>query len=354
MEEKPDFAAAAAQPPQVGDEVQEAARLTAWSEHEGLDMGWVPKQPPSDAEYPITERFPRQLLIEVTDDHTDLALPQARMHLREATPNPFQKYGLQRYNPFKHDGRIKNYRGRTGSRQGFTLGPLGDPLDDRAFPRDNTPTPETRQAIDQQKAALLARLGLDVANAPEALGVDGYRFHDALHLSFMALTNYSAVIRNLLQLRRWSDPQVARIEDGPRAVLQEESMFNKLGMLKSYTTGLIMPDTYLQMGALSEQYFLDKVLQPGTFIGLREWEKAVKVGTRLFCLLANTIGQKQPGDADPQVPDKQKIHSAFIYLDLDRKSVHFSRESALAAKSAAAIGPHSPLFYGPFSPSGAA
>jgi NTP pyrophosphatase (non-canonical NTP hydrolase) len=53
---------------------------------------------------------------------------------------------------------------------------------------------------------------------------DGYRFHDALHLSYAACLGWSPVIRTLMKKRRISDPGVNKIEDGGRAIVIEEGL----------------------------------------------------------------------------------------------------------------------------------
>jgi NTP pyrophosphatase (non-canonical NTP hydrolase) len=53
---------------------------------------------------------------------------------------------------------------------------------------------------------------------------DGYRFHDAFHLTYAALLGWSPVARSFFETRRDSDPRVREIEDGGRAVVIEEAI----------------------------------------------------------------------------------------------------------------------------------
>ena len=46
---------------------------------------------------------------------------------------------------------------------------------------------------------------------------DGYRFHDVMHLAHMAVLGWSPVMRNLLKLKRKSQPTIDEVEDGARA-----------------------------------------------------------------------------------------------------------------------------------------
>jgi len=56
-------------------------------------------------------------------------------------------------------------------------------------------------------------------NAPED---DGYRFHDAFHLSYAAILGWSPIIRKLLKVKRKSVERTDEIEDGARARIIEE------------------------------------------------------------------------------------------------------------------------------------
>ncbi len=53
---------------------------------------------------------------------------------------------------------------------------------------------------------------------------DGYRFHDAFHLTYAAMLGWSPVARSFFKTKRGSDPRVREIEDGGRAVVIEEAI----------------------------------------------------------------------------------------------------------------------------------
>lgn len=53
---------------------------------------------------------------------------------------------------------------------------------------------------------------------------DGYRFHDALHLGHMAVLGWSPTMRGLLGLKRRSNEDINRIEDGGRSTVLEEGV----------------------------------------------------------------------------------------------------------------------------------
>jgi len=53
---------------------------------------------------------------------------------------------------------------------------------------------------------------------------DDYRFHDIFHLAHAAVLGWSPTLRALLKLKRKSNPEVDRNEDGARAILIEEGI----------------------------------------------------------------------------------------------------------------------------------
>jgi NTP pyrophosphatase (non-canonical NTP hydrolase) len=53
---------------------------------------------------------------------------------------------------------------------------------------------------------------------------DGYRFHDAFHLTYAAVLGWSPIARSLFKTKRESDPEVREIEDGGRAAVIEEAI----------------------------------------------------------------------------------------------------------------------------------
>lgn len=57
---------------------------------------------------------------------------------------------------------------------------------------------------------------------------DGYRFHDVIHLAFVAKLGWSPVIRKLLGRKRKADPKTDEVEDGARAQIMEEALINAI------------------------------------------------------------------------------------------------------------------------------
>ena len=52
--------------------------------------------------------------------------------------------------------------------------------------------------------------------------IDGYRFHDSIHLAFAAVLGWSPVIRKLMMCKRKSMAEIDEVEDGARARIVEE------------------------------------------------------------------------------------------------------------------------------------
>lgn len=72
----------------------------------------------------------------------------------------------------------------------------------------------------------IVKNGVNIGDAltDNAIGDDGYRYHDAFHLAFAAILGWSPVIRALLRRKRKSDAKVDEVEDGARAIIVEEAI----------------------------------------------------------------------------------------------------------------------------------
>lgn len=242
---------------------------------------------PDDSTDRPEERLPNMLL-EIVDDHTDPSNPAATMYLRHADPNPFE------------DGPIEDYLG-TGKTQGFSYGQLGDKLTDRT--------------------------------AQE--GGDGYRFHDLLH-GVMA-QKYSPVFRGILNVPRRSRPAVDDSEDGPRTKIQEEGILNRFGLVlatQPSQSEIIRAANRLSIAAAAE---VQPFLQPGTEIPPEYWREALLVGAYLMNMVQASIGQITEKDRNPAVPNKEKLHSAWIYINRDNSSIHLSLAGGEHALSGEAL-----------------
>jgi hypothetical protein len=124
-----------------------------------------------DDSYPATERFPRRMVLEFRDSDADP--PAATIRLLSAEPNAFPD------GPIEVQGKLRGYQ---------VGGQVGDPLTDNARRQDD------------------------------------YRFHDAIHLGFVAVLGWSPTMRTLLRIKRKSDKVIDEAEDGARATFAEEGL----------------------------------------------------------------------------------------------------------------------------------
>lgn len=119
---------------------------------------------------------------------------------------------------------------------------------------------------------------------------DGYRFHDVFHLAYIAHLGWSPVVRGLLKLKRKSNPQVDRDEDGARAMIIEEGIatwiFNHAFRHKYFT------DTApgkLDYGVLKQVREMVKGYEVYA-CPLWQWEKAILEGFKVFRELCQAEG----------------------------------------------------------------
>ncbi|WP_405816756.1 hypothetical protein [Streptomyces sp. NBC_00040] len=157
----------------------------------GIESASLSSLPVFDAGYPESERFPRSLTVEFSQEVNERGLPTVSMTLIEAIPDAFPNGS----NVTQVDGKKIELGYQVGSQ-------LGDPLD------DNT----------------------DVA--------DAYRFHDAIHFGFLSVLNWSPNSRSLLKIKRRSNADVDRTQDGARAIFAEEGLATILSRLARRRMGL--------------------------------------------------------------------------------------------------------------------
>jgi NTP pyrophosphatase (non-canonical NTP hydrolase) len=142
-----------------------------------------------DDGWPEHERFPDVISIYFDEQVIRGSPPVARLVLIAAEPNHFP------------DGTLENEEGKL---VGFQVGKqLGAQLTDNSRTRD------------------------------------GYRYHDALHLAFAAVLGWSPTLRGLLNLKRRSNPQIDRDEDGARASFAEEGLTAALSRMAGKRMGLL-------------------------------------------------------------------------------------------------------------------
>lgn len=213
--------------------------------------------PAFDAGYQDRERFPRRLVIDARERSHASGRRAALLILVSAEPNAFP------------DGPVTS----RGKPQGFRVGAgLGDPLTDNA-----------RQA-------------------------DAYRFHDAIHLGFMAVLGWSPVMRSLLRLKRKSSPEADECEDGARAIFAEEGLAAVLSRLAPSRTGFLNPasiDGDVIEVARAAVAGLEAEAAPGWL-----WQAAIHQGFRAMHNLGENGGGYLIADLDARELSYRKVLAA--------------------------------------------
>lgn len=210
---------------------------------------------PVPTDVPLTQRFPRKMSWEFVptkasgEDHV-------KVYLRHADPNPFEGAEVQ----------------PTSRKRGYRIGmEFGNEINDN-----------------------------------EHLG-DGYRYHDVLHFSFVAILGWSPVVRGLMGIKRKYNSELDRVEDGARARDTEEALSASLKKLSTRR------GKFLNEGAIDVD-ILDIVM---TIINGREcadiapgyWRHAIHRG---FCLMH----------------ELEKNGGGLIHLDMDCAKIWLSESSA--------------------------
>lgn len=222
-------------------------------QHEFLLLETLPEDlPVLDVNFPYEERFPRQLVFRFQERRV-AGLVSAVMTLIEARPNHFPG------GPISYGAK----------EQGFSIGEsIGNQLTDNSR------------------------------------RIDNYRYHDAIHLGFLAVMGWSPNMRSLLKLKRRSDPAVDENEDGARAIFAEEGMAavlaKRAGQLQEFQNERAVDDDTLDMIAT---VFEDlEVSQMPCWL----WRRAISQGFRAMRALS-----RGPG--------------GFLLVDLDRRTLSYHK-----------------------------
>lgn len=139
---------------------------------------------------------------------------------------------------------------------------------------------------------------------------DGYRYHDAFHLAYVAVLGWSPVIRALFRCKRKSNPQKDEIDDGARAVIVEEAIAHTVfnyALGHSMLKGLDRLDHNLLN-------FIGRIVRnlEAKECQLHEWQQAVLVGFQAFRSLSENRG-------------------GWLLLDAETRSLNYSREGPAGA-----------------------
>ncbi|HKS69162.1 MAG TPA: hypothetical protein VJQ45_01990 [Ktedonobacterales bacterium] len=217
----------------------------------------VDELPVFDADFPLTERFPRRLVISFAEQTMPSGRVAAVLTLVAAEPNAFP------------DGPV-HLEG--GKQRGYRVGGrMGDPLTDNSR------------------------------------RTDAYRYHDAIHLGFMAVLNWSPTTRALLKIKRKSNPLVDECEDGARAIFAEEGLAAILSRLAVRRTAFLSEpsiDGEVIDVARAAAADLEVEALPAWL-----WRSAILQGFRALHQLAANEGGYLVADLDRRTLTYQKVLS---------------------------------------------
>lgn len=163
---------------------------------------------------------------------------------------------------------------------------VGDPLTDNAYKED---TGESR-----------------------LIDIEGYRYHDAIHLAFVAILGWSPVMRSLLMRKRKSLKMVDEVEDGARARIVEEMIVK---IAHTYAEGhdritLLDNKEHINLNLLKQVVGLAEGLEvAGGREGMEgckywEWQEAILRGFQVYNELRRHRGGR-------------------VHVDLNARSVEF-------------------------------
>jgi len=105
-----------------------------------------------------------------------------------------------------------------------------EPFDTKADPEERLPRDLEIDILERQvrgQTYVFQRCnGVNIGDrlTDNAMTADDYRFHDVFHFAYVAVLDWSPVIRSLLRLKRKSDPKIDEAQDGARATLIEEGV----------------------------------------------------------------------------------------------------------------------------------
>jgi NTP pyrophosphatase (non-canonical NTP hydrolase) len=117
---------------------------------------------------------------------------------------------------------------------------------------------------------------------------DDYRYHDALHLAHLAVLGWSPTMRGLLDVKRRSDSDINRIQDGGRAAVIEEGLaayvFSVASEHSFFATGDRVPADVVK--ACQKMTAHLEVSQRSS----TDWEYAILAGYEMFRALRQHRG----------------------------------------------------------------
>ena len=125
---------------------------------------------------------------------------------------------------------------------------------------------------------------------------DGYRYHDAFHLSYASVLGWSPTVRALLRRKRKSNPKVDEVEDGGRAIIIEEGI---AGMVFSYAERR----NYLERTEGVNSDLLRTIKDMTSHLEVScctegEWERAIITGLQVWRQVRSNGGGRLKADLE--------------------------------------------------------
>jgi hypothetical protein len=171
--------------------------------------------------------------------------------------------------------------------------------------------PTVRMAIKTQEGIWLP---IGSALNDNSLVEDDYRFHDVLHLAYVAVLGWSPVMRALFGLKRKSSSEHDRVDDGARAILLEEAL-----------TGIIYEaasdnDLFKDHRQLERRLLLTvKRLTRSLEVRIRtynQWTDAILRGYDVFREITTLARINRPSDGESR-------HIGLVNVDMNDKKIWF-------------------------------
>ncbi len=131
---------------------------------------------------------------------------------------------------------------------------------------------------------------------------DGYGYHDVIHLAFAAVLGWSPLVRKYLEVKRRSDTDTDRIEDGGRAIASEEGLS---AMIFAYARDYNFMEG--KSSVSTELFRMIKNMVRHLEVSVctpREWEEAIVQGFKVW----REVKKRRGGTVD---------------LDLDKRSISY-------------------------------
>jgi hypothetical protein len=143
---------------------------------------------------------------------------------------------------------------------------------------------------------------------------DDYRFHDVLHLAYVAVLGWSPVMRALLGVKRKSSIVFDRVEDGARAILLEEALTGIIYEAAS-DNALFKNSTKLERRLLLTVKRLTRNLEVSART-YDQWTAAILAGYSVFREITESARSRTH-------TYEKAIHIGLVYVDMHKKIIRF-------------------------------